>query len=361
MNIAIVGPPSAGKTTIFNAATGAGSGVGTYASSGRPNVGVAKVADPRLGLFETLFRPARTIPAEIVFTDLPPSYDMDRKNPLSVSGENLNRLQRADCLMLVVRAFEDRSVPHDDGIDPIRDLRSMKDELALADLLIVERRLSRVEDAFKGARAPERESLRREETMLSSLRTSLEEGEPVRERRLVPNEERMLEGFQLLTAKPLMAVFNIGENQISDAGPSEERLAAARGPAAALCGLLEAELTAMEPEERREYRQSFGLVESGIDQLVRLARRAAGLITFFTGNEREVRAWQVTTGTTAVEAAGKVHSDMARGFIRAEVVAYGDLEKCGTLAEARRRGLLRQEGRDYQVTDGDRVNILFSV
>lgn len=362
MNIAIVGPPDAGKTTIFNAVTGVGPGAGAYASGGRPNVGVAKVDDPRMELFETLFRPARTVPAEITFIDLPPSYGSDEGKPLSVSGESLNHLQRADCLMLVVRAFEDRSVPHDDdGIDPVRDLRSMRDELALADLLIVERRLSRVEDAFKGARAPERESLRREEAMLSSLRTSLEEGEAVRERRLAPHEARMLEGFQLLTAKPLMAVVNIGEDQISDSGPSEERLAAARVPAAALCGLLEAELTAMEPDERREYRQSFGLVESGIDRLVRLARRAAGLITFFTGNDREVRAWQVTTGTTAVEAAGKVHSDMARGFIRAEVVAHGDLEDCGSLADARRRGLLRQEGRDYQVTDGDLVNILFSV
>ncbi len=357
MNIAIVGPPAAGKTTIFSAATGAGA----HASGGRPNIGVAKVADPRMELFETVFHPARTVPAEITFVDLPPSYDGSGR-PLPVSGKSLNHLQRADCLMLVLRAFDDRSVPHaGDGIDPVRDLQSMKDDLALADLLIVERRLSRVEDAFKGAREPERESLRREEALLSSLRESLEEGAPVRARRLAPHEARMLEGFQLLTAKPLMAVVNIGEDQISDTRPSEERLAAAGVPAAALCGLLEAELTAMEPDERREYRQSFGLVESGIDQMVRLARRAAGLITFFTGNDREVRAWQVATGTTAVEAAGKVHSDMARGFIRAEVVAHGDLEACGTLAEARRRGLLRQEGRDYKVTDGDLVNILFSV
>ena len=361
MNIAIVGPPSAGKTTIFRAVTGAGPDAGVYASGGRPNVGVAKVADPRIDLFETLFRPARTVPAEIAFTDLPPSHDGSDK-PFSLSGKNLNHLQGADCLMLVLRAFEDRSVPHaGDGIDPARDLRSMRGELALADLLIVERRLSRLEDAFKGARAPERESLRREEALLSGLRASLEEGAPVRERRLASHEARMLEGFRLLTAKPLMAVVNIGEDQISDAGPSEELLAADGVPAAALCGLLEAELTAMEPDERRAYGESFGLVESGADRLVRLARRAAGLVTFFTGNDREVRAWQVADGTTAVEAAGKVHSDMAQGFIRAEVVAYGDLEACGTMPEARRRGLLRQEGRDYRVTDGDLVNILFSV
>ena len=360
MNIAIVGPPASGKTTIFNAVTGARSGVGAYAG-GRPNVGVAKVADPRMELFETVFQPARAVAAEIGFIDLPPSYDGSGRS-FSVSGEDLNHLQNADCLMLVVSVFKGRSVPHlDDGINPAHDLQSMRDELALADLLIVERRLSRVREASKGSRASEREPLEREEALLAALRESLEEGAPVRERSLSSNESRMLAGFRLLTAKPLMAVANISEDQIPGAGPLEERLAAGGVPAAALCGLLEAELAAMEPDERREYRESFGLVESGIDRLVRLARRAVGLITFFTGNDREVRAWQVTTGTTAVEAAGKIHSDMARGFIRAEVVAHGDLEECGTLAEARRRGLLRQEGREYRVTDGDLVNILFSV
>ena len=365
MNIAIVGLPAAGKTTIFNALTGARSGVGAYAPGGRPNVGVAKIADPRMELFETIFEPARTVPAEITFVDLPPSHDGGRKKAGGVSGtrlasgEGLNHLQRADALMLVARAFEERSAPR---VDPVRDLRSTKEELVLADLLIVERRLSRMAEAFKGARAPERERLEREEALLSGLKESLEEGAPARERRLSPGESRMLAGFQLLTAKPLMAVANIGEDEISGAGPLEARLVAAGGvPAAALCGRLEAELGAMAPDEQREYRESFGLVESGVDRAARLAREAIGLVSFFTGNDREVRAWQAASGTTAVEAAGKVHSDMARGFIRAEVVSYGDLKECGTLAEARRRGLLRQEGREYRVADGDLVNILFSV
>ena len=218
-----------------------------------------------------------------------------------------------------------------------------------------------------GARAPERESLQREEALLAALRESLEEGAPVRDRRLAANESRMLAGFRLLTAKPLMAVVNVGEDRLSGPGALEKleelekKLDSATVPAAALCGLLEAELGVMAQDEQREYRESFGLAEPGIDRVARLARRAAGLITFFTGNDREVRAWQVSEGTTAVEAAGRVHSDMARGFIRAEVVSHGDLEKCGTLAEARRRGLLRQEGREYRVRDGDLLNILFSV
>ena len=362
MDIAIVGLPSSGKTTIFNAVTGAEAPVGTYGSGGKPNIGVAKVPDTRLQLFQTVFEPKKTVPAEITYVDLPPPPDGFAK-ALGISGENLNHLQRADALMVVVRAFEDRSVPHvDDSVSPARDLETMRAELAFADLGILDRRLSRVAEGFKGAKAPERDTLEREQALLSRLKEALDGGTPVREQTLTRDEAHLLAGFQLLTAKPLMVVVNIGEGQVSGSGPSDGRLAeTAYIPTASLCGALEMELASMDPEEEHEFRESLELGESGVDRAVRLSSEAMDLITFFTGNDNEVRAWPVTVGTTAVEAAGKVHSDFERGFIRAEVVAHADLEECGSLAEARRRGVLRQEGKDYRVSDGDLLNILFSV
>ena len=354
MEIAIVGLPASGKTTIFNAVTGGEAQVGMYGPGSKPNLGVAKVPDPRLELLESVFRPKRTVPAEITYVDLPQPPDGLGK-AAGISGENLNHLQGADALMVVVRVFEDRSVPHvDDSVDPVRDLEAVRSELALADLEILDRRLSRVADGFKGAKAPERDALERERALLTRLKEALDGGSSVRDQTLSRDETRLLEGFKLLTAKPLMVVANVGEGQPSAAAEVDL-------PTASLCGALEMELVAMEPEEEREFRQSLELGESGLDSMVRLSYEAMDLITFFTGNDNEVRAWPVTAGTTAVEAAGKVHSDFARGFIRAEVVAHADLEECGSLAEARRRGLLRQEGKGYQVADGDLVNVLFSV
>ena len=364
MDVAIVGLPASGKTTVFNAVTGGEAQVGTYGSGGKANVGVAKVLDPRLELLQSVFGPKRTVPAEVTYVDLPAPPD-GSGSTLGMSGENLNYLQRADALMVVVRAFEDRSVPHvADIVDPVHDLETMRSELALVDLGILDRRLSRLADGFKGAKAPERDALEREQALLTRLKEALEGGSPIGDQALSRDEARLLAGFQLLTAKPLMVVANVGEGQLSEAEPVEAELSHAAGlqvPAASLCGSLEMELAQMAPEEESEFRDSLELGESGLHRMVRLSHQAMDLITFFTGNDNEVRAWPVPSGTTALEAAGKVHSDFARGFIRAEVVAYGDLEECGSLAEARRRGLLRQEGKGYAVSDGDVVNILFSV
>ncbi len=365
MDIAIVGLPKSGKTTIFNAVTRGSAQVADYSGPGQPNVGVAKVPDGRLDTLEAIYGPKRVVPAEVRYVDVPaPPEGMGTSR--GISGEYLSHLQRADALMVVARAFEDPAVSHVmDGVDPARDAETMLMELAFSDVEILERRLSRLADGFKGAKAPERDALTREQALLTRLKDRLEDGAAVRLQLRTPDEARALEGFQLLTDKPVIVVANLGEEQLPEASVLEARLAEvlreARVEAAALCGRLEMELAQMEPDDEQEFRESLGAGESGLDRMIALSYLVADLITFFTGNDNEVRAWTAARGTEALKAAGKVHSDFERGFIRAEVVAFDALAECGGLAEARRRGVLRQEGKGYVVQDGDVLNILFNV
>ena len=366
MDIGIVGLPRSGKTTIFNAVTGGSAPVGPYAGSqAKPNVGVAKVPDQRLDALDGIFNAKRKVPAEVTYVDMPAAPEGFGKTT-GISGEFLNHLQRADALLLVARAFEDQAVPHvADSVDPFRDVETVSYELTFADMEILDRRLARLEDSFKGAKAPEREALNREKTLLGRLRGDLEEGIPLREQSRSRDEARVLDGFQLLTAKPLVVVANVGEGQLAEVPSLEARLASEmsepRVLSGALCGMLEMELAQMEPEETVEFRESLGLGDSGSDRITALSHQALDLVTFFTGNANEVRAWTVARDMEAVKAAGKVHSDLERGFIRAEVVGFDDLAQCGSVSEARRRGLLRQEGRSYPVKEGDVINILFNV
>ena len=366
MQVGIVGLPRSGKTTIFNAVTRGTAQVGAYGGpEGKPNIGVAKVPDKRLDRLSDIFNPNRKVAAEVSYVDIlaaPERLDGTR----GVAGQYMNLLQRTDALMLVVRVFEDPSVSHvDESIDPLRDVETMLLELSFADSEMLQRRLARVEDGFKGAKAPEREGLIREETLLERLKTGLEDGSAIRNQTLTTDEARRLEGFQFLTAKPLIIVANVGEDQMSEVARLEERLSSAsEGPrvrTAVLCGKLEMELAQMEPADEQEVRESLSVADSGLDRMIGLCHDAADLVMFFTGNANEVRAWTVPRGTTALKAAGKVHSDFERGFIRAEVVKFEDLNECGSLAEARRRGVLRQEGKGYVVGDGDVINVLFNV
>ena len=366
MNIGIVGLPQSGKTTLFNALTRGTADVAAYAGAQRkPNLGVAKVRDERLDVLERVFEPKRTVPDEVTYLDLPTAPE-GLGATAGITGEFLNQLQGTDALLAVTRAFDDPSVPHPgDGVDPVRDAEAVLYELAFADLDILSRRLERLQDASKGARGPERETLEKERSLLARLQTGLEAGISVRGQALTQDESRLVEGFQLLTAKPLIVVANIGEDRLSDTSSFEETLSSvATGPrvvTAVLCGKLEMELAQMEPSEEREFRDSMELGESGLDRMVRLSNDALDLVTFFTGNANDVRAWTITRGAPAISAAGKVHSDFERGFIRAEVVAFEDLARCGSVAEARRQGVLRQEGRTYVVSEGDVINILFNV
>ena len=365
MEVAIVGLPQSGKTTVFNAATRGAAEVAAYAGDGRPNLGVAKVSDDRLGRLSAIFGSRRAIPNEVRYLDLPAPTGTPSVGA-GVSGERLTHLQQAEVLAIVVRAFESPSVPPPPGgLDPARDAAVVVDELTLADLELLERRLARVEAGFKGAKAAERDTLTKERGLIESIMSKLEDGVAVRDQELSAEVDKALSGFSLLTAKPFIVVGNAGEEIVDDMGALEDRLATAvLGQAVrttAICGQLEMELAQMDPEDESEFRASLDLAESGLDRMIGLTHEALDLVTFFTANASEARAWTVSRGTTVLEAAGRIHSDFEKGFIRAETIGFEQLSQCGTIAESRKRGLLRQEGRDYAVRDGDVVNILFNV
>ena len=364
MEITIIGLPQSGKTTIFNAATRGSAQVATFAN--RMNLGAAKVPDDRLDVLNGIFNPKRKINAEVTYADLPAAPDGLGKTQ-SIGGEYLNTLQRADAILMVTRVFEDPSVPHvADSIDAFRDIDTLLFELTISDLDILERRLRRVNEGFKGAKTAERDALNKERETLSRVRDNLEEGVHVRDQSLTEDELRLLSGFQMLTAKPLVVVVNVGEDQLDEIAAIEARLAdevqTERIRTAALCGKLEMELAQMDAEDENEFRESLGVVgESGLSRVINLCYEALDLISFMTVGDDEVRAWPIERGTPAVKAAGKIHSDLERGFIRGEVVTYENMVSCRTLADARKNGVLRQEGKTYIVQDGDIMHVLFNV
>ncbi|MEE8443404.1 MAG: redox-regulated ATPase YchF, partial [Dehalococcoidia bacterium] len=363
MELGIIGLPKSGKTTVLNALTrGRAETSPSSPASGRPNLGVAKVRDPRLDALAAMFQPERVIQAEVRYTDIPGAPEGLGKDQ-GIGGEYLNILQRADAIFHVVRAFDDPSVPHVAGsVAPYQDTVTMNLELAFSDLAILERRVQRLDAEFKGARGQDRERMHREAALLERLKEGLAQDIPVREQDLSVEDRRLISAYQFLTAKPLLILFNIGEDQLPQAPTLEEemsqRLNRSGVLSATMCATLEAELAQMEPEEEEEFRQSLGGGEPGATRMIRLSYELLGLISFFTTASREVKAWSVPRDAPASRAAGHIHSDMERGFIRAEVIGHDDLARCGSIAEARRQGLLRLEGRTYPVKDGDVITFL---
>ena len=362
MKVAIIGTPESGKTTIFNALTRGKTEVAAYSPTLAPNTGVAKVPDSRLSVLEGIFQPKKTVPAEVSYTDIAGFLKgFGKEGP---GGEFLNYLTTADALLQVVRAFEDDKVPHPEGsIEPKRDIASLDLELAISDLAIMDKRLDKLETSLKGAKAAEREAYLKEQLLLQRVRAELEKDIPIRLQGLSKEELKMLASYQFLTAKPMLVVINIGEKQIPQASQLEGEISSLYPQFAvvALCGKLEMELTQLDDAEAREFREAMGLSKPALDRIIELSYSLLGLISFFTTVSSELKAWTIPSGTSAPKAAGKIHSDMERGFIRAEVVSYGDLESCGSLAEARKRGLLRTEGKNYTIQDGDVVTFLFNV
>ena len=362
MEIAIIGVPKSGKTTIFNALTRGRAEVAAYSPTLAPNTGVAKVPDSRLSMLEGIFQPKKTVPAEVSYTDIAGSIKGFGKE--GAGGEFLNYLTTADALLQVVRAFEDDKVPHPEGsIEPKRDIASLDLELAISDSAIMERRLDKLETSLKGAKAAERELHLREQLLLQKVKAGLEKDTPIRQQNLAKDELKTLSDYQFLTAKPMLVVLNIGEEQISQASQLEGEISSLYPQFAvvALCGKLEMELGQLSDTEANEFREAMGLSTPALDRVIDLSYRLLGLVSFFTTVSSELKAWTIYGGTPAPKAAGKVHSDMERGFIRAEVISYSDLESCGNLAEARKRGLLRTEGKNYIIQDGDIVTFLFNV
>ena len=355
IDIGITGLAKSGRTTIFNALTRGKADT----RSAAPHIGVTKVPEPRLKVLADMLHPKKVVPAEVSYTDIGAS--------VKASGSQiLNQVGNADALLNVVRAFSDDSVPHIEGsIDVDRDITTNNLELAVYDTGIISRRLEKIETSLKGAKPTERGGLLHEQELLAKIKTELEKEIPVRELKLTSDELKTIANYQFLTAKPLLIVVNIGEEQIPQAPSLEAQLGSRYSRAKAglitLCGKLEMELDQLDDEAAKSFRAEFALAESGLDRVIKLSYELLGLISFFTIASGEVKAWSIPKGTTAIKAAGKIHSDMERGFIRAEVISFSDLVKCGSLAETQKRGLLRLEGKSYTVQDGDVITFLFNV
>jgi GTP-binding protein YchF len=361
-----MGLPASGKTTVFNALTHASAQTGGYsASEGDANLATVKVPDARLDRLAEIFKPRRIVPADVQYVDVAGLAKGMAEQGLG--GQLLGHLAQADALVHVVRAFDDPSVPHPETtVDPLRDIETINLELAFSDLGIIEKRLARITSSIPKLKGAEREAHEREAVVLGRLQAGLEAGAPIREAGLAPDEQKLLRGFGFLTAKPMLILLNLGEDQLGAEGErltaaARERFARPGVEIDALSGKIEMEIGQLDPEDAAVFMADLGIAESSLARVIHISYRLLGLISFLTAGPDECRAWPIARGATAVEAAGTIHSDLARGFIRASVVHYDDLIACGGLTEARARGLLRQEGKNYVVQDGDVIEILFNV
>jgi ribosome-binding ATPase len=356
LRAALIGLPSSGKTTLFQLMTSAKD---APRGKGDVNIGISKVPDARLDVLTGMYNPKKRVPATVEFTDIIAPAKTGAQALVDVAG-----YKNADALVHVVRAFRDDAVPHAAGsIDPARDAQTMEDELILADLGVIERRLERLEKDLKKARSAE---LEKERDLVQRCKIALEEGKPLRALQLTGDDLKRLRGFQFLSAKPLLLVINLDESDIADVGAGIEHAAAHAGltaflanaetKAVALCAKIELEISQLEGDDAKAFLSDMGLAESGLDRVIRTTYDLLGYMSFFTVGEDECRAWSIARGTVAQGAAGEIHSDIQRGFIRAEVVAYDALTTRGSMAVCRDHGEVRLEGKEYVVQDGDIIN-----
>jgi len=366
MQIAIVGLAGSGKTTVFNTLTRGHAETGGYGGV-TMNVGVVKVPDARLDTLAGIFKPKKIVQADVTYVDLPapPASSEGHVGTEELPADHLARLRDSDALLHVVRAFEDPAFPHPDGsVDPARDLERLDLEFVLADLAMTDRRLDRLAGTGRHGTQAEREAAEREEIVLRRLKIGLEAGHPIRDLGLDVDEEKSLRGFRFLTQKPVLVLLNVGESDLGTAPALVEQVAASyahqQAMVDALSARIEMELGELEPEEAAVFMEELGIHDSGLDRIIALSYQLLGLISFLTAGPDEVRAWPIHDGSTAVDAAGAIHTDLARGFIRAETVSFEDLVTLGSMAEARKHGRLRSEGKTYRVRDGDVLEILFS-
>lgn len=360
MQVTIVGLPGSGKTTIFNALTGGHAETGGY-SGGRaaPNIGVVKVPDERLDRLAELFRPRKVTPADVTYVDVAIPAGAAREG--TVAPDVLAQIRNADALVHVARAFPGGERPP----DPMRDVEELDLEFTVADLTVVQKRLEKLRTAGRHGSAAEREANAQEESLLERLEPHLAEGLPLRSLEIEEDEERRLRGFRFLTQKPVLLLLNVDEGGLEKANTMETDARARYGQpssdAVAIAGKLEAEIAELSDEDARLFMDDLGISEASRGRVITLTYGLLGLFSFFTAGEDECRAWTLRHGSTAVDAAGAIHSDLARGFIRAEVVTYDELMQLGSIAEARRHGVLRSEGKTYEVADGDVIQVLFNV
>lgn len=361
MHIALIGLPKSGKTTVFNALTcGNAETTAFSAAQVAPNMATVKVPDERLNVLTKLFKPKKTTPADVQYVDIAGLGGGKKQEGGGLPPALLNYLSGADALLHVVRAFEDSAIPHpNETVDIARDVANLNLELAFADLAIIEKRLKRLEAEISKMSAREREIRILERDLLLRFQAGLEQDKPIRELEASPEEELLVRGYQFLTAKPLLIILNINEKQL--AAPPTLEYTARKSGVMPLAGKIEAELAQLDATDAQVFMDDLGIKESARSLVIKRSYELLGLISFLTAGEDEVRAWTIRHSTPAVEAAGAIHSDIQRGFIRAEVVAYKDLVAAGSMNDAKKVGTVRMEGKQYIVQDGDICHFLFNV
>jgi ribosome-binding ATPase len=361
MQVAIVGLPGSGKTTVFTALGGHPAEGGHAAGRAAPNIAVIAVPDDRVDALADVFHPRKSVYADVTYVDLAIPAGATREG--TVDPDLLGRIRNSDALLHVARGFDDPAAER--PADPWRDVEELDLEYVVADLDVVTRRLDRLRTSGRHGTAAEREQNAREEELLGRLAPVLEEGRPLRELDWTDDDERLARGFRFLSQKPQLVVLNVGEDRLTEAGAIEAEARAAHGGATrdviVLGGRIEAEIAALPEDEAQPFLDDLGIAEASRGLVIRRTYALLGLFSFLTAGPDECRAWTIPAGATALDAAGTIHSDLARGFIRAEVVDWKDMVACGSTAEARRRGLLRSEGKAYRVRDGDVIEVLFNV
>jgi ribosome-binding ATPase len=362
VQVTIVGLPGSGKTTVFNALTGGHAEIGGFSGSrAAPNVSVVKVPDDRVDRLAALFMPKKTTYADVTYVDVAIPAGAAREG--TVNPDVLALVRNADALLHVARAFDDPALGA--ASDPWRDVDDLDLEFTVADLSVIEKRLEKLTTQGRHGSQAERDQAQREEALLRRIEPHLSEGHPLRSFGLTDDEKLLLRGYRFLTQKPVLVVLNIDEARLPEATALEvagrERYGQPQSDVAALGGKIEAELAELGEEDARLFMDDLGIAEPSRGRIIRLTYALLGLFSFFTAGEDECRAWTLRHGDTAVDAAGAIHSDLARGFIRAQVIGVDELIDAGSMAEARSRGTLRQEGRDYRVADGDVIEVLFNV